>query len=53
MEKKLEEMSEVEIKAIMYDQICIMEQARKNIDALQRALFDKTKNNAGTPAIVE
>jgi len=43
MEKKIEEMSELEIKAILYDQIIIMEQAKNNISVLQQALQDKQK----------
>ena len=38
MEKKLEEMSALEIKAMLYEQIVIMERTKNNINILQNRL---------------
>ena len=43
MEKTLAEATETEIKALIYDQIIILEQAKTNISMLQQEL-DKRKN---------
>lgn len=43
MEKKLEEMTVIEIKALLYDQIVLMEQYKNNINILQQELTKRLK----------
>lgn len=47
MNKRLEEMNELEIKASLYDQILLLEQTKNNINILQRQLeiIKKEKND--------
>lgn len=40
MEKKLEELTVTEIKALLYDQIVLMEQTKNNINILQKELVN-------------
>ena len=41
MEKKIDELTVVEIKALLYDQIVLMEQTKNNINILQKELSDR------------
>jgi len=43
MEKKLEELTVTEIKALLYDQVVLMEQTKTNINVLQQELQKKTQ----------
>jgi len=38
MNKKLEEMTEIEIKAMLYEQIVVLERTKNNINILQNRL---------------
>lgn len=42
-EKKLEDMTVMEIKALLYDQIILLEQTKHNIQILQNELEKKVK----------
>jgi len=42
MDKKIEELTEVEIKALIYDQILILERTKNNINVLQNELNKRT-----------
>jgi hypothetical protein len=42
MDKKIEELTEVEIKALIYDQILILEKTKNNINVLQNELNKRT-----------
>ena len=48
MEKKLEEINVVEIKALLYDQIVLLEQTKNNISILQNELVKRTKEQETT-----
>ena len=41
IEKPLKNMSDIEIKAVLYDQILITEHAKQNIDVLQAELKNR------------
>jgi len=44
MEKKIEELTEVEIKSLLYDQIIILERTKNNINVLQNELSGRANN---------
>ena len=48
MDKKIEEFSEVELKAIWFDQLAIIEQAQTNISAIKKE-FERRKPQPSTP----
>jgi len=46
MEKKINELTEIEIKALLYDQIVILERTKNNIQILQNRLQElETQKN--------
>ena len=47
MEKKLEDMTVIEIKALLYDQIVVLEQTKTNINILQQELVKRQKEQKG------
>ena len=44
MEKKIEELTEVEIKSLLYDQIIAIERTKNNINILQNELSGRANN---------
>jgi len=52
MDKKIEELTEVEIKALIYDQILILERTKNNINVLQNELNKKNTEKDGTVGAV-
>jgi hypothetical protein len=53
-QKKVEDMSEVEIKAILYDQLTILNQSKRNIQILESELEKRSKKDKPeTAEIVE
>ena len=44
MEKKIEELTEVEIKSLLYDQIIAIEIAKSYINVLQKELSGRANN---------
>ena len=51
-EKKLEELTIIEIKALLYDQILILERTKNNINILQNELNKKNTEKDGTVGAV-
>ena len=47
MDKKIEELSEIELKAIWFDQLASIELAQNNISAIKKE-FDRRKNQPTT-----
>jgi len=45
MDKKLEELTVIEIKAMLFDQIIILERTKNNIQILQNRLVELEKQN--------
>jgi hypothetical protein len=44
-QKKIEEMNVVELKALAYDQLALLEQTQKNIQVINQMISKKTQEN--------